>query len=269
MPSEPAESNFKNKVRVDAYPTHESGGIVWTYMGPPETMTPFRDFGSDALPREQWRASKHALRLQLGAGDGGQHRHVPHLLPAPNLADRLTSRTTAPTSPATRPTRCRPSSAAHDRAPRLEVQEPGTATATPASATTPAGYTHMRMTEFILPFTTRVAQIPLSNNFGLGSMVPIDDYNCWRGRAIVPGGPRAEQAGLSDNECQRVGPPRTQNAANDFLIDREKQRTFSYTGIVGINQQDMAVTESMGAIYQRHQEHLGTTIARLSSCGAC
>ena len=33
MPSEPAESNFKTKVRVNAYPTHESGGVVWTYMG--------------------------------------------------------------------------------------------------------------------------------------------------------------------------------------------------------------------------------------------
>src|SRR4249919_3443916 len=51
MPSEPSESNFKSKVRVNAYTTHESGGIVWAYMGPKETMTPFRDFGSDALPQ--------------------------------------------------------------------------------------------------------------------------------------------------------------------------------------------------------------------------
>jgi nitrite reductase/ring-hydroxylating ferredoxin subunit len=34
MPSEPAESNFKNKVRAKAYPTHERGGIIWAYMGP-------------------------------------------------------------------------------------------------------------------------------------------------------------------------------------------------------------------------------------------
>src|SRR6476661_3236280 len=34
MPSEPAESNFKNKVRIRSYPTHESGGLVWAYMGP-------------------------------------------------------------------------------------------------------------------------------------------------------------------------------------------------------------------------------------------
>jgi hypothetical protein len=49
-----------------------------------------------------------------------------------------------------------------------------------------------------------------------------------------------------------------QNKDNDYLIDREAQRTTSYTGIVGINQQDQAITESMGPIMDRTQEHLGT-----------
>src|ERR1700720_1965463 len=34
MPNEPAESNFKDKVRAAAYPCAERNGIVWTYMGP-------------------------------------------------------------------------------------------------------------------------------------------------------------------------------------------------------------------------------------------
>src|SRR6476469_933904 len=33
MPSEPAESNFKNKVRTVAYPCVERNGVIWTYMG--------------------------------------------------------------------------------------------------------------------------------------------------------------------------------------------------------------------------------------------
>ena len=46
----------------------------------------------------------------------------------------------------------------------------------------------------------------------------------------------------------------TQTADNDYLIDREAQRTDeSYTGIPGIRQQDLAVTESMGPIYDRTQ----------------
>jgi LigXa C-terminal domain like len=43
-------------------------------------------------------------------------------------------------------------------------------------------------------------------------------------------------------------------------IDREAQkRGDSFTGIPGIRQQDMAMTETMGPIYDRSHEHLGTT----------
>ncbi|HIF49681.1 MAG TPA: bifunctional diaminohydroxyphosphoribosylaminopyrimidine deaminase/5-amino-6-(5-phosphoribosylamino)uracil reductase RibD [Cytophagales bacterium] len=49
------------------------------------------------------------------------------------------------------------------------------------------------------------------------------------------------------------------NKDNDYLIDREKQRTVSYSGIKGIQAQDMAVIESMGAISDRNREHLGTS----------
>src|SRR3954469_5345557 len=58
MPSEPAESNFKTKVRIGAYPTQESGGIVWCYMGPPATMTPFRDLIGGNIDANEYRATK-------------------------------------------------------------------------------------------------------------------------------------------------------------------------------------------------------------------
>src|SRR3954462_426025 len=37
-PNEPAESNFKQKVRATASPCLERAGVVWTYMGPAEIM---------------------------------------------------------------------------------------------------------------------------------------------------------------------------------------------------------------------------------------
>src|SRR5579883_615110 len=43
MPNEPAESNFKNKVKATAYPCVERGGVVWTYMGPRQTPPPLPD----------------------------------------------------------------------------------------------------------------------------------------------------------------------------------------------------------------------------------
>ncbi len=53
------------------------------------------------------------------------------------------------------------------------------------------------------------------------------------------------------------------NTDNDYLLDRALQRSNSgnngYSGIPGGRQQDRAVTSSMGPIYDRTQEHLGTT----------
>ena len=47
------------------------------------------------------------------------------------------------------------------------------------------------------------------------------------------------------------------NSANDYLIDRELQRTTTFTGIRGIGEQDMVVQESMGAITDWTLENLG------------
>jgi hypothetical protein len=49
------------------------------------------------------------------------------------------------------------------------------------------------------------------------------------------------------------------NAHNDYLMDRQYQRTTSYSGIRAVipAEQDGCATESMGAIYDRTKEHLG------------
>lgn len=51
------------------------------------------------------------------------------------------------------------------------------------------------------------------------------------------------------------------NRANDYLIDRAKQRTKEiYSGIEGgAPFQDAAMTETMGGIADREHEHLGVT----------
>src|ERR1043165_8324254 len=48
MPNEPAESDFKSKVKAQAYPAAEYAGLIWIYMGPPEKQPP--------LPNYQWCA---------------------------------------------------------------------------------------------------------------------------------------------------------------------------------------------------------------------
>src|SRR6476660_2471922 len=43
MPNEPAESDFRTKVKATAYPTTERGGIVWAYLGPRAEPPPLPD----------------------------------------------------------------------------------------------------------------------------------------------------------------------------------------------------------------------------------
>src|SRR6266571_2295429 len=50
MPSEPAESNFKTKIRATAYPTQERSGLVWIYMGPREVPPPLPELEANMLP---------------------------------------------------------------------------------------------------------------------------------------------------------------------------------------------------------------------------
>jgi phthalate 4,5-dioxygenase oxygenase subunit len=52
--------------------------------------------------------------------------------------------------------------------------------------------------------------------------------------------------------------PRT-NRTNDYLLNREVQRTSRFFGVPGISAQDAAVQESMGAIANRSIEHLGSS----------
>ena len=53
------------------------------------------------------------------------------------------------------------------------------------------------------------------------------------------------------------GPKR--NRDNDWLIDRKVQKYETFTGIEGINTQDQAVQESMGAIVDRSTENLSAS----------
>jgi phthalate 4,5-dioxygenase len=53
------------------------------------------------------------------------------------------------------------------------------------------------------------------------------------------------------------------NRANDYLLDRERQRTDNFTGMRGIREEDIAVQEDQfgGPIADRTKEHLGASDA--------
>src|SRR5246500_5223206 len=58
VPSEPEESGFAKKIKLKSYPLIERGGILWTYMGPPEQQPPLPEWEFAMVPPEQRFVSK-------------------------------------------------------------------------------------------------------------------------------------------------------------------------------------------------------------------
>jgi phthalate 4,5-dioxygenase len=72
MPNEPAESDFRTKVKAVSYPTQERGGIVWTYMGQRSTPPPMPDLEGNMQPNADQFVRATQLQsnwLQILEGD--------------------------------------------------------------------------------------------------------------------------------------------------------------------------------------------------------
>jgi hypothetical protein len=158
-----------------------------------------------------------------------------------------------------------------DRAPEYHVQSTDWGTMYTAHRPADAGETYYRFAHFAMPFWTLFPNGPITDNIIAQAWVPMDDthtmsyYISWKRRTPALGLlktgdpiPYLDRATATlPNTTDWFGRWRpAANQDNDYLIDREAQRTFSYSGIAEVFTQDSAVTESMGAISDRTLEHL-------------
>ena len=255
MPSEPEESTFKDRVRQRAYPCAERGGVIWTYMGPPERRPALPELEWALLPDAQRYGSKRLQECNwLQAMEGGiDSSHISFLHRRFDPEDgRL------PNSRGQEYVR-------RDRHPRFEVHDVDYGLLIGARRTVDEGQYYWRITPWLMPWYTIIP--PFGDNpLGGHAWVPLDDEHCWvwnvewhPARALSEGELASYRAGQGIHSALIPGTFRPRaNQDNDYLIDREAQRTSSMTGIVGLSAQDAAVQESQGAIYDRSQEHLGT-----------
>jgi phthalate 4,5-dioxygenase len=98
--------------------------------------------------------------------------------------------------------------------------------------------------------------------------IPIDDENTWVYNFMYSYDPAQplprQQARVAETRLGRGDYldehyVSKYNRTNDYGIDRHDQKVQSMTGIPGINTQDFALQEGMGAIVDRTKEHVGTT----------
>ena len=266
MPAEPPESDFKDKVRAVSYPTHERNGVVWAYMGPRSEPPPLPDLEPNMQEGETyiWTSLRQCNWLQALEGDI-DHAHVAfmHLgtvLPEDVEAGSFDYYTV------------------RDRQPRYKVMDTEGGTSYGAYRPANDDQYYWRMAHFLFPFYTFIPTGILGAQVLVQIWVPVDDEHTMFWHISKPvDRDTAERTGSttlvgSSNIAGSAGGPRflpnttgwlgrwrlADHFDNDYNIDREVQRSSSFTGIDGVNLQDQAVTESMGSIADRTKENLGT-----------
>ena len=261
MPNELPEYDFKEKVKIKAYSTQEMGGVVWAYMGPKEKQPPAPSFEWTRQPETHLHVSKGLQECNwLQALEGGLdsvhtsflHRKFEGSSRA-GLGGMRAQATAA----------------------KLDVK------------TTSYGYTYaslrplgedkgnyVRTYHYVMPnHQIRAIQehTPegVRTKFKMGGhmWVPVDDENCmtwnWYYSLDNPLEDQERNESFWGNGPsffdEKNGFRSYRNKRNSWQIDRDVQKTETFTGVEGVNQQDRAVQEAMGPIVDRSKEMLSQT----------
>jgi phthalate 4,5-dioxygenase oxygenase subunit len=274
MPNEPTESDFKDKIRARAYPCRERAGVIWTYMGPAKPLPPLPDLEWAVVPDDQRYVS---VRLQEcnwvqsleGAIDASHSNFLHSPLKNKDAPPALFGDMNR-------------GAVYRDRDPHPHFETLAHAHGVLVAArrdAEPDTY-YWRINQFLMPFYTVFPPTgddpPCSGHI----WVPIDDNNTlvWHftyhpRRPLTEPELHAMRYGRNGQDGFHAALNRFREPvahaygglhpdrarSNDYLLDRQLQRTRQFFGVVGGWAQDAAVQESMGAIYTRWQEHLGSS----------
>ena len=265
MPNEPPESNFKDKVHARAYPCCERNGLIWAYMGPLAEPPDLPALEWNLVPEDQRYISKRYEECNwaqaLEGGIDSSHSGFLHSKLKQDYDDEYRQGLSIKDV---------------DKHPRFEVVDTNYGELVAARRTVDDQSYYWRITQFLMPAYTMLppyGRNPLSGHFWL----PLDDYTSmawtvtWHPTRPLT---EAELTNMKEGWGLHVGldmlgkgdpskpgsewqPKATRD--NDYLIDREAEKTEVFSGLPWIAIQDQALQESMGPIYDRTNEHLGVS----------
>ena len=275
MPNEPPESNFKDKIHQAAYPCREHGGVVWAYLGPSaqRELPPLPELEWALVPDSHRYVSKRVQScnwLQALEGDIDQS-HVSF------LHSQVSAHHSTPAieSGAARQNVDRWRS--QDKHPHFEVLDTDYGVLIGARRNADADSYYWRITQFMMPYFSFTGPYGDNPTRQSRAWVPIDDEHVMLFGALFHplrplngdelarchAGGGASFVGDANFLAPTTAPhgrwqPKA-GRANDYLFDVEAQRTKIFSGIPEFWAQDAAMQEGMGPIYERWNEHLGTS----------
>jgi phenylpropionate dioxygenase-like ring-hydroxylating dioxygenase large terminal subunit len=261
QPAEPVDSSFHRKVRQPSYPCIEANGVIFAYLGtgeppPPPAMDCFTapdaySFAFKGLWECNWLQAlevgidpAHASYLHRTFVDPEKETYGQQF--GARAADTDTAVTEVLRNYAT---------------PEIDIEETQFGLRIAALRMLNDSDAHVRITNLVFP---NAFVIPMSNEMIITQWhVPIDDnHNYWYAIFTDYRNP-VDKKIMRDQRLASCTLPdyrSVRNRDNNWGYDPEEQRTLSYTGMgKDINVHDQWAVESPGAIFDRTQEHLGTT----------
>ena len=237
-PAEPAGSDFKAKLKHVAYPTHEAAGIVFAYLGPRDRTPLFPNYEWALLPKAQTYVTKALMDCNYLQGLEGEcdSSHLSFLHREFTASGRRQL-------------------FAIDSAPFYETEETDFGMRLIATRKAGPETQYVRVSSFVMPIYCWVP----ARNRETHIYVPVDDQHAWRYDLgfLQDRTPTEEDW----NRKTQIGPDyrKIRNLQNNYLQDRQLQKTTTYTGIENFLNHDGCATESMGPIFDRSREHLGVS----------
>lgn len=279
IPNSPGDVAFRERIRAVAYRTVERNGIVWAYMGPEPAPAP-PNLGWTEVPAAHRLVTKQLLECNYAQALEGDldPSHVSFLHAPVDPTGRADYQGTAGIISDAQQSAAliEQTVKASDKTPRIAIRR--TDYGLFVGAQRDAGdRNYWRFTQLVLPYYVYVPGA-VGSPIHCNIWQPMDDEHTivWRvqylpERPFTPG----ELAKLQTGYGAHVAPdgylPATDepagawrpkaNRANNYLQDRTRQKSVSFSGINGIWAQDRACTEGMGAIMDRTREHLGPSDA--------
>jgi phenylpropionate dioxygenase-like ring-hydroxylating dioxygenase large terminal subunit len=255
-PNLPKDQTVRDRVKATAYATQEKAGLIWIYMGKREVPPPMPDLPALSLPEDKlsiWCVQRQCNYLQAMEGD----IDTSHL-------GFLHGGLAAAEDPAL-----------VNRSPEYKVADTECGVIYGAHRAQGEHHMNWRFANFSLPFWTQPPPTKLGRDPVARAFVPMDDertmfFSISNKSFVLSNHPNEDKRNLLggavgvtfDYQYQPIttdwyGRWRLKsNESNDYLIDREVQRTGSFTGIEGLEIQDVAITESIGPITDHSLEHL-------------
>ena len=263
LPNVPPGARHHDTVRVKAYPTREDGGFVWGWLGPEGAAPEIPQIEFTLMPPERRYVTKQLIECnwaQVMEGDlDTSHFSFLHM-PAPQVPSNEN-----PDAPADE-RRLRWIRA--DPMPNFQILEHDVGFVVGGARQADDEGIYWRMTQFMLPsHGTGPSAMPGETYFGF-TVVPVTDRASWiytyawnPEREI--GAEERAKLDAGHGIIAKLGPDYVPlaNRDNDYLIDRELQKTGTYTGVRGLAEQDLMIQQSQGYIVDRTKEVLTATDA--------